>query len=146
LLELKSIAVEKEFASAQDTDGETLIPPTLLDFANLFRSDLLSLGVDLPVSTSTAPSAEGGILLLTLVGSDGFVDAAGRQTSEAYALNVSSEGITISGASPLGVWWGTRSLLQQIALGHTSIPLGFGIDSPGWGTRGIMVRFHESLE
>ncbi|KAH8891925.1 glycoside hydrolase, partial [Thozetella sp. PMI_491] len=73
-----------------------------------------------------------------------YLDAAGRETSEGYTIATSPSGITIAGASPLGVWWGTRTILQQGVLslassGVPSVPYGSGVDVPGWSARGMML-------
>lgn len=134
---LKKIIVHADFATAVDERGQTLIPPTLRSFAETFAADLASaLGRDVPVETGAA--TEEGAVFLTLGDAADFTDAAGRKTSEGYALNVTVDGILISGASPLGAWWGTRTVMQQLALGG-EVPLGYGVDSPGWETRGMMV-------
>lgn len=135
----KSIVVDLRYKNTVDTDGKTLIPPSLTDFAHTFASDLAGLGVDVPVET--ASSAGKHTVFLTLASDPGtFLDAAGRASSEGYELTVSPSGVTISGASPLGVWWGTRTLLQQLKLGEMSLAIGTGTDAPAWGTRGVMVR------
>lgn len=134
---LKGIIVDSTYSDARDTDGSTLIPPTLAEFANTFAEDLAQLDIKLPVSDGEKPSKPA--IFLTLGESDEYVDKAGRDTSEAYTLTVEDDGIVISGASPLGVWWGTRTVLQQLVLGDGKIPLGSGIDSPGWAQRGLMV-------
>lgn len=83
---------------------------------------------------------ESGSIFLTIDSDTEFSDVAGRPSSEGYSLSVTKEGITIAGASPLGTWWGTRSILQAAAVGDNKIPYGTGVDTPGWGTRGVMVR------
>uniref|UniRef100_L2G225 beta-N-acetylhexosaminidase n=1 Tax=Colletotrichum fructicola (strain Nara gc5) TaxID=1213859 RepID=L2G225_COLFN len=135
----KRIIVDEQFADAVDDKGETLIPPTLLSFAETFSEDLASvLNLSIPVTTGTA--AEQGSIFLTLdEDASKFKDAAGRETSEGYALNVTIDGVRITAASPLGAWWGTRSVLQQMVLGDGAVELGYGVDSPGWGTRGMML-------
>ncbi len=55
-------------------------------------------------------------IFITLDSSTKFQDVAGRNTSEGYKLSVTNDGITIAGASPLGAWWGTRSVLQAAVL------------------------------
>jgi hexosaminidase len=138
LKQLTSIAVNSQYADAVNEDGETLIPPTLTEFANTFSSDIASSWtVKLPVKSG--PNAIANSIFLTIGTDDGFKDAAGRFTSEAYKIDVTSSGITITGASPLGVWWGTRTILQQAVLGDMKIPVGSGVDAPGWANRGIMV-------
>jgi hypothetical protein len=138
LSSLSGITVDTKHCEDTDTNGHTLIPPTLLEFANTFASDLEDTGCHTKVDTGD--DAGHGGMFVTIGNNSKFVDAAGRWTAEAYSLNVSSEGIIITGASPLGAWWATRSILQQAALNNGSVPTGYGVDAPGWGTRGIMVR------
>ncbi len=118
-----------------------MIPPSLYEFANTFVGDLKSsLGIEVDVERgSRGPEPS---IFLTLGSPGDYRDAAGRQTSEGYTIVTNSSGITIIGASPLGVWWGTRTLLQQALLINSSslsIPYGSGLDSPGWPTRGMML-------
>jgi hexosaminidase len=119
----------------------TLIPPTLWSFAETFRADLVELGLlDIPVILGHEP--EDHTLFLTLSGQandERFLDAAGRPTSEGYVLKVTTTGIVLVGASPLGVWWGTRTVLQQAVIGNLEMDVGEGIDAAGWGERGMMV-------
>ena len=137
LSKLGRIVVDVEHCDSTDGTGHTLIPPTLLEFANTFASDLEFTGSHTEVVAGD--HAEDGSIFLTVGNSSEFVDAAGRWTAEAYTLNVTEDRIIITGASPLGAWWATRSVFQQRALNGT-IATGYGVDAPGWGTRGIMVR------
>lgn len=136
LSKLDRIIVDVEHCGSTDLTGHTLVPPTLLEFANTFASDLESTGCQTEVVTGD--HAEDGSIFLTIGNSSEFVDAAGRWTAEAYTLNITDDRIIITGASPLGAWWATRSVFQQRALSGT-IATGYGVDTPGWGTRGIMV-------
>lgn len=138
LTDVKSIVVDTKHGSARDTCGQTLIPPTLDEFAKTFAKDWADVVGDI-VSLKHGAVPGSKSVFLTIGNDSHFRDAAGRWTSEAYELRVSSDGIIIKGASPLGVWWGTRSVLQQAALHDGKIDIGSGIDSPGWGTRGVMV-------
>ncbi|CAJ2506111.1 Uu.00g002410.m01.CDS01 [Anthostomella pinea] len=138
LAALKSLVVDSAYTESRDEDGETLIPPTLQEFAATFVDDLYST-LALNVSVSVADKAPENSVFLTLGNSSEYTDASGTQTSEGYTLSVSSSGITISGASALGAWWGTRTVLQQGVLLNGSIPYGEGMDVPGWRTRGMML-------
>ncbi len=121
-----------------DNNGLTLIPPTLWNFAQTFKSDLADIGVNVPVIVGLAATPHS--LFLTLSNNPKlFLDVAGRPTSEGYELQVTSNGVTITGASPLGAWWGTRSVLQQGVLNGLEIAVGKGIDAPAWAERGMMV-------
>ncbi|KAK5111916.1 hypothetical protein LTR62_004648 [Meristemomyces frigidus] len=132
----QSVVVDSRYGNTTDTNGWTLISPTLDQFATTFQADLaLVTGSD----CSLGNEVKGNSIILTIDNCSGFVDAAGRWTSEAYRLDVTKENVTITGASPLGVWWGTRSLLQQAVLQNGTIQAGSGVDSPGWNTRGIFL-------
>lgn len=138
LKSLKAIVVDTRYSNAVDTEGLTLIPPTLKQFAETFQSDLAGAGLHIPVVEGHKATPDA--LFLTLVSDKNeFKDVAGRPTSEGYSLEVTSSGVTIAGASPLGTWWGTRSVLQQAVLNNFKIPEGHGIDAAGWGERGMMV-------
>ncbi|KAJ7457669.1 putative beta-hexosaminidase [Mycena galericulata] len=138
LSRVKSVLVDARFQDSVDLNGETLIPPTLLAFAQTFASDLVELGLpSLPVQV--AESAQPDSIFLTISTDGVFLDAAGRNTSEGYIFTVEERGVVIAGASPLGTFWGTRTLIQQAKLGDLKLPIGSGNDSPGWGTRGVML-------
>ncbi|KAF7326029.1 Beta-hexosaminidase [Mycena kentingensis (nom. inval.)] len=132
------VLVDQRFQDAVDSAGKTLIPPTLLEFAQTFAADLEVLGMEnVPVQVATA--VQSGSVFLTLSTNNAFHDAAGRNTSEGYTLTVGTNNVVIAGASPLGAFWGTRTLLQQAKLRGMSLPIGSGTDAPGWGTRGVML-------
>lgn len=133
------IVVDEKYAQAKDHDGWTLIPPTLTEFASTFAKDWTDV-VGRNITVTTGKRAASDSIFLTVGNNTGFKDVAGRWTSEAYAIDVKDSGVTITGASPLGVWWGTRSMLQQAILNDGKIAVGSGVDSPGWNTRGIFVR------
>lgn len=139
LTQLSSIIVDVNYQNSVDTEGETLIPPTLGAFASTFSDDLQS-SLNLKVPVTTGNTAGSNSIFLTIGKASDYLDAAGRPTSEGYSIDVTSGGIVITGASPLGVWWGTRSVLQQGVL-NSDLNLKFGsaIDAPGWGVRGLMV-------
>ncbi|KZL70906.1 glycosyl hydrolase family 20 [Colletotrichum tofieldiae] len=135
---LSRIIVSSEFAESVDEAGQTLIPPTLRSFATTFASDLASV-LNLDITIELGDAAEQGSIFLTLGDAKLYKDAAGRESSEGYSLNVTIDGVLITGASPLGAWWGTRTLLQQLILGHGELKLGYGTDSPGFPIRGMML-------
>lgn len=130
-----NIIVDPHSANSTDTQGWTLVPPTLSKFAETFSSDLSE--VFGPISQGT--TTNGTPIYLTLDDCWEFRDATGCWNSEAYSLSVSQDTITITGSSPLGVWWGTRTVLQQAVLRIGSLATGYGVDSAGWNTRGILV-------
>ena len=138
LKNIRAIIVDARYVFSRDHNGLTLIPPSLISFAETFQSDLRDLGHDIPLFT--ALQVEDNSLFVTVSRQPHeFLDAAGRPTSEGYELNISPRSVTLTGASPLGVWWGTRTLLQQAVLGNFEVPIGQGIDAPAWGERGMMV-------
>jgi len=141
LKSLRSIVVDSLHEKAVDTQGSTLIPPTLFQFATTFAEDLIStLGVRVNVTVGTSSQVPDKSIFLTLGAARNYRDAARRPTPEGYSLSVNATGITITGASPLGAWWGTRTVLQQAVLSPDRVvPLGDGSDSPGWATRGMML-------
>lgn len=140
LKNLQAIVVDSKHACARDHDGLTSIPPTLQEFAERFRHDLASIGIEIVVLSGRAAAVN--TLFLTIDGDKAqFLNAAGQETSEGYIFSVSSNGIVISGASSLGAWWGTRSILQQAVLNDRKLKHGSGVDAPGWSERGMMVRW-----
>lgn len=135
---VNNIIIDSKYAHTKDHDGWTLIPPSLSEFASTFAKDWShTMGRNLSIKTGECVETES--IFLTVGNNSGFQDVAGRWTSEAYAIVVEESGVTITGASPLGIWWGTRSVLQQAILNEGKIPVGKGVDSPGWNTRGIFV-------
>ncbi|KAI0115036.1 glycoside hydrolase family 20 protein [Daldinia grandis] len=135
---LKGVLVDSKFTESRDETGETLIPPSLQDFAKTFVDDLHSvLGLDIDVSIGDEFTSD--TIFLTLGDPSRYTDASGSLTSEGYTLSVNSSGVVISGASPLGVWWGTRTILQQAILSDGSLSYGEAEDAPGWKTRGMML-------
>lgn len=139
LKQVRNIIVDASHANDKDWRGTTLIAPTLYEFATTFADDLKSsLDVDARVVNSSCHNSEDSIVL-TIGSASDYLNAAGEETSEGYTLNVTSSGIVITGASPLGAWWGTRTVLQLGILDNGSVPVGSGIDSPGWQDRGMML-------
>ena len=134
---IQSIHIDSQYADAVNDQGETLIPPTLFAFGQTFAEDL-STTIGRKFSAEKGGNA-GSSIYLTIDAEGNYTDAAGRWNAEGYTLNVSDTGIIVSGASPLGAWWGTRSILQAAALNNGSVPIGTGVDAPGWGHRGIMM-------
>jgi hexosaminidase len=139
LKDLKFVIVNTHYENSVNTEGETLIPPTLKEFAETFSDDLsTTLGLAVPVKTSHYPAKDS--IFITLGNSSTWLDAAGRPTSEGYTIDVTNDGITITGASPLGAWWATRSILQQGVLNsEMELSIGSAKDAPGWGIRGAFV-------
>ncbi|KAI0548112.1 beta-hexosaminidase [Xylaria curta] len=139
LSSLKSIITDSAYADRVDKSGETNIPPSLHEFAGVFVADVFdSLGIE-RTSRTVGPAPENNSVFLTLSETSSYQYASGELSAEGYELEVTNSGVTIRGASPLGVWWGTRSFIQLAVLSGGKLPLGKIIDSPGWKIRGMML-------
>ncbi|ORX38491.1 glycoside hydrolase [Kockovaella imperatae] len=136
---IHEVHVNARYSDTVDSHGETLIPPTLYDFAETFKTDIKQvLGRSWRVDEAAHPSLS-TVFLTIDEDKTRYLDAAGRWTSEGYSVSITETGVIIAGASPLGVWWGTRTLLQLAVLHPDGIPTGHAVDSPGWGIRGVML-------
>jgi hexosaminidase len=136
----KTIYLEADFASSRDQNGLTLIPPSALEFATTFRDDLQELtdcSWDLQ-TVSRFPNAS-GVFLGRVSHSDHFTYENGRETEEGYELEVQDGSVFIRGSGARGMWWGTRTLLQQLVLTRSSIPAGRVQDVPAYSTRGFLL-------
>lgn len=58
---------------------------------------------------------------------------------EGYELDVNSGGIRIKSVSNLGLYWGTRTLLQMLRQNPAGVPCGSAIDFPRYQVRGFML-------
>lgn len=58
---------------------------------------------------------------------------------EGYELDVNSGGIRIKSVSNLGLYWGTRTLLQMLRQNPADVPCGSAIDFPRYQVRGFML-------
>ncbi|KAI0187372.1 beta-hexosaminidase [Astrocystis sublimbata] len=139
LTSIKSIVVDAAYANHTDDSGETTIPPTLNDFATTFAADLFIIWDFDNISVTVGAEPQDNSVFLTLSENSTYQYASGETSAEAYELEVTASGITVRGASPLGVFWGTRSILQLFILGEGEVPLGKGVDAPGWKVRGMML-------
>lgn len=141
------VVVDSLQASSRKDNGLTLIPPTLMDFSNIFLSDIKEIFPDvsvsmvsLPVQPSSKPA--NGDIVLTILPDNlaaAFTLAKGAPTTEGYQINVTSSSVVISGAGAKGVFWGTRTFLQGLVLTKGTFPSGVVKDQPDWQTRGFML-------
>ena len=126
--------------------------PSLLDFAKTFQQDLKEVvkyvnSVSLSMSSDTSSSTGIGAstITLTLDTSLRYSLYNGDATGEGYDFRINRDAYIIEASAPIGVWWGTRTLLQQATLQlaqgaeTVSFPMGHGSDSPGWEVRGFML-------
>ncbi|WP_412543479.1 discoidin domain-containing protein [Longispora sp. K20-0274] len=88
-------------------------------------------------TTATGTPAQGDVTLrVDPNASYGAVQATLKP--EAYRLDTTATGVTITGASDTGLYYGTRSLLQILVRG-TTVPLGSAVDYPNYAVRGFML-------
>ncbi|KAJ8105038.1 hypothetical protein ONZ43_g7583 [Nemania bipapillata] len=138
-----TIYITECLASHRDSSGLTLIPPSGLEFAQLFLDDLNEASGNqwtLEVVT-TRPTNVTGIILDRLHGSTApLVYEDGSPTEEGYVLEIRDNRAVIRGSGARGMWWGTRTLLQQLLLSNWSmLPASRITDAPAYATRGFML-------
>ncbi|KAF2841637.1 glycoside hydrolase family 20 protein [Patellaria atrata CBS 101060] len=139
----KTIYIDNDFADTKDSGGLTLIPPSAFEFAQTFQKDLQELTGDTwdLRRVDSLPSAESGIFLGEFRGDpDELTYENGEETEEGYEVSVRQQNIYIGGSGARGMWWGTRTLLQQYLLSDGStIGPGRITDAPAYATRGFML-------
>lgn len=137
----KTIYLQRSFADISDTQGLTLIPPTASQFAETFRQDLETLfGGDWTLERVDSWPSSG--ILLGLAGHDasGLKYENGFASEEGYELVVNSTAVFIGGTGARGMFWGTRTLLQQLLIANgSSLQPGRVVDAPAYATRGYML-------
>lgn len=144
-----TIYLQSSAASVRDTDGLTLIPPSALEFAHTFATDLKSTFPDLKsVCVEEVDENPGtGIYLSLDPDTDKYSYESGVKTSEGYTITIEEDVINIAGAGARGIWWGTRTLLQELVLARGTkedsrtlkLKTGKAVDSPAYPTRGFML-------
>ncbi|KAI0654202.1 glycoside hydrolase [Cubamyces menziesii] len=143
LPKLLHVVVDEHDAHLTKDDGLTLIPPTLLDFAQIFKADLEALFPHTAVSLATGDvqksSDDTAKITFSLSDNLNTTLADGSPTSEGYELDVSPTRIQITGAGSKGAFWATRTLLQGLVLSGGQFPSGKVADQPDWRTRGFML-------
>ncbi|EEP79638.1 conserved hypothetical protein [Uncinocarpus reesii 1704] len=139
----KTVYVDSSFAETKDKDGLSLIPPSAYEFAETFIGDLGQIsGTDWKLERLERVPEDGkGIYLGRFRGSvDNLTYQNGEHTEEAYELEVGGARVYIGGTGARGMWWGTRTLLQQLLLaGNGQLPAGRAVDVPAYVTRGYML-------
>ncbi|KAI0545350.1 glycoside hydrolase family 20 protein [Xylaria curta] len=138
-----TVYITKSLASHRDTGGLTLIPPSGLEFAQVFIADLNEASPKewtLKV-IDVAPTNATGIILEQFQGNASSLSYEnGDPTEEGYVLDIGANRAVISGSGARGTWWGTRTLLQQLIVSNwTSLPASRIIDAPAYATRGFML-------
>ncbi|KAI0361388.1 glycoside hydrolase [Trametes cingulata] len=137
------IIVDERDAHSTKDDGLTLIPPTLFNFSQTFKSDLETLFPQTTVSLSVGDARKSlnvpAVIAFLLSDDLHSTHADGSPTTEGYELEVSPTNIRITGAGSKGAFWATRTLLQGLVLSGGQFPTGKIVDQPDWRTRGFML-------
>lgn len=139
------IVVDEQDAHSTKDTGLSLIPPTLVEFAQTFKSDLEALFPRTAVSLSLGDvqklPSNPAVPAITLSLSDHLnaTHADGSPTTEGYEMEVSSRAVRIVGSGSQGAFWATRTLLQGLVLTDGQFPAGKVVDQPDWPTRGFML-------
>ena len=145
-----NVVVAEADAHTRDTDGLTLIPPTLLEFAKTFAADLHELFPNTAVHfVSESRQQDGALVTFSLLPpSDAarFKLSNNQTTSEGYRLEVGSRSVAIKGAGARGAFWATRTFLQGLILNGGTFPASVVEDHPDWGTRGFMLGQQENVK
>lgn len=137
----KKIYVASSFANHTDTEGLTLIPPSAYEFAETFRQDLSQLFGDEWTIEQVDNFPDSGIFLGQFRGDASQLKYEnGAQTEEGYELEVSAGAVFIGGTGARGMFWGTRTLLQELLVANgTALAPGRTTDAPAYATRGWML-------
>jgi hexosaminidase len=137
----KTIYLLSSFADLADTEGLTLIPPTAHEFAETFSQDLSQFfGSNWTVEKVDEFPASGIFLGPFRDGATQLTYENGIATEEGYELEVTSKSIYIGGTGSRGMFWGTRTLLQELLIANGSaLSPGRVVDAPAYATRGYML-------
>ncbi|KAF2475080.1 beta-N-hexosaminidase [Lindgomyces ingoldianus] len=138
---LKIIYLKKDFVGHTDTEGLTLIPPTAYEFAETFRQDLSQLFGSYWMLEKVEEFPATGIFLGPFRdGASQLTYENGIATEEGYELEVTGQSVYIGGTGSRGMFWGTRTLLQELLIANgTDLPSGRIVDAPAYATRGYML-------
>jgi hexosaminidase len=137
----KILYLDRSFSDVRDTEGLTLIPPSAREFAETFLHDLTALfGGDWTLQEVDVLPKYGIILGQIKCNTSQSTYENGMPTEEGYELEVAEGSIYVGGTGARGMFWGTRTLLQEllIANGSTLQP-GRVTDAPAYATRGFML-------
>ncbi|KAF7680762.1 glycoside hydrolase family 20 protein [Alternaria burnsii] len=136
----RKIYINKQFAGTRDSEGLTLIPPSAHEFADTLRADLSSLFGDSWTLEQVDDFPLTGIHLGPIRDSNTpLTYENGQSTEEGYELHVTNGSVYIGGTGARGMFWGTRTLLQELLIGNGSLVTGRTVDAPAYSTRGFML-------
>ncbi len=99
--------------------------------AEIISQDLANILKDSSVHVSTGQEADIRFVLTTS-------KAENPANAEAYTLTTDAHGITICAATPKGLYWGSRTLLQILKQNNGSVPCGAAYDVPRYEIRGVL--------
>ncbi|PSN65802.1 family 20 glycosyl hydrolase [Corynespora cassiicola Philippines] len=130
-----------DFADNADTEGLTLIPPTAYEFAETFRQDISQLFGSNWTLEQVDEFPESGIFLGEYRGdASEMTYENGIGTEEGYEIEVTGSSVFIGGTGSRGMFWGTRTLLQELLVANGSgLSPGRIVDAPAYATRGWML-------
>ena len=138
-----TVYIVESLASRRDTGGLTLIPPSGLEFARVFVEDLEEASGKswtLQVVSASATNVTGIVLDQFHGDPSSLTYENGNPTEEGYVLEIGDNRAIISSAGARGMWWGTRTLLQQLIVSNwTTLPASRITDAPAYATRGYML-------
>jgi hexosaminidase len=136
----RRIYIDGAFADIKDSGGLTLIPPTAYAFAETFRSDISSLFGGNWTIELTDSIVSTGINLGPFRGDRSQLTYEnGLGTEEGYELEIADGSVYIGGTGARGMFWGTRTLLQELLMANGSLASDRVTDAPAYPTRGFML-------
>lgn len=133
----------RQWTDANETEVYTLSKSTrivipedacadLEAYATVFAKDLgLALVRESKGFLFSGKAARKGDIILT-------VKPDPKANAESYTLSVAKNGIRVEAPTPLGAFWGTRSLLQVFRANGGAFPCGEAKDWPDYPIRGFM--------
>ncbi|KAL7273531.1 hypothetical protein RUND412_003611 [Rhizina undulata] len=140
-----TLYLDASAANISDGDGMTLIPPTALEFMETFAEDLRG-AFRIPVELKLVDEVPRDGVYLRVIGD--CEETFTNQSDEGYELEVTGSMVVIAGGGARGLWWGTRTLLQELLLekgigrGRKDVvylKAGEVRDAPAYPTRGFML-------
>ena len=137
----RTVYIDTAFANITDAEGLTLIPPSAVEFAGTFVQDLATLfGGNWTLREVTALPNHGICIGPFRGNASQLTYENGIPTKEGFELDVASGSVYIGGSGARGMFWGTRTLLQELLIANGSaLQPGRNIDAPAYETRGYML-------
>lgn len=137
----KIVYLDRMFSEVRDTQGTTLIPPSAREFAETFLQDINSLfGGNWTLQEVSVLPSSGIILGPIRSNTSQLTYANGIATEEGYEMEVAETRVYIGGTGSRGMFWGTRTLLQELLIANGSVlQPGRITDAPAYATRGFML-------